>query len=96
MPKATKNSACGENSFSKADEMVPSNQEMFSSPEHEPDAKVSFYLFRPPLPVPIMFISYIEGSKIDWTVNDGLYHTFLKWYLNCKNSLECELAALPE
>ena len=31
-----------------------------------------------------------------WTVNDGLYHRFLKWRLKCKNILECELAALPE
>ena len=25
-----------------------------------------------------MFMSYIEGPKMDWTVNDGLYHSFLK------------------
>ena len=33
---------------------------------------------------------------MDWTVNDGLYHCFLKWRLKCKNILECELAALPK
>ena len=33
---------------------------------------------------------------MDWTVNDGLYHIFLKWRLKCKNILECELAALSE
>ena len=33
---------------------------------------------------------------MDWTVNDGLYHCFLKWRLKCENILECELAALPE
>ena len=33
---------------------------------------------------------------MDWTVNDGLYHTFLKWCLKWKNIFECELAALPE
>ena len=33
---------------------------------------------------------------MDWTVNDGLYHRFLKWCLKCENILECELAALPE
>ena len=37
---------------------------------------------------------YIEGPKMDWTVNDGLYHRFLKWHLECKNILECKLAAL--
>ena len=39
---------------------------------------------------------YIEGPKMDWTVNDGLYHRFLKWHLKCENILECELAMLPE
>ena len=38
----------------------------------------------------------IEGPKMDWTVNDGLYHTFLKWHLKCENVLECELAMLSE
>ena len=39
---------------------------------------------------------YIEGPRMDWTVNDGLYHRFLKWWLKCENILVCELAALPE
>ena len=43
-----------------------------------------------------MFMPYIEGSKMDWTVNDGRYHRFLKWHLKCENILECELAMLPE
>ena len=38
----------------------------------------------------------IEGPKMDWTVNDGFYHRFLKWHLKCKNILEYELAALSE
>ena len=46
--------------------------------------------------VPPMFMPYIEGLKMDWTVNDGLYHRFLKWKLNCENILDCELAMLPE
>ena len=33
---------------------------------------------------------------MDWTVNDGLYHRFLKWHLKCENILECELSMLPE
>ena len=41
-------------------------------------------------------MSYIEGPKMDWTVNDGLYHRFLKWHLKCETILECELAMLPE
>ena len=45
---------------------------------------------------PSMYMSYIEGPKVDWMVNDALYHRFLKWNLKCENILECDLAALPE
>ena len=43
-----------------------------------------------------MYMPYIEGLKMDWMVNDALYHRFLKWKLKCENILECELTALPE
>ena len=43
-----------------------------------------------------MYMPYIKGLKMDWTVNDTLYHRFLKWKLKCANILECELTALPE
>ena len=33
---------------------------------------------------------------MDWTVNESLYHHFLKWKFKCENILECELATLPE
>ena len=42
------------------------------------------------------FVPYIEGPKMDWTVNYGLYHRFRKWKLKCENILECELATLSE
>ena len=42
------------------------------------------------------FVPYIEGLKMDWTVNDGLYHRFQKWKLKCGNILKCELATLSE
>ena len=38
---------------------------------------------------------YIEGPKMDWTVNDSLHHRFVKWKLKCENILDCELAMLP-
>ena len=31
-----------------------------------------------------------------WTVNDSLYHKFLKLKLKCENILDCELAMSPE
>ena len=43
-----------------------------------------------------MFMPYIQGPKMDWTVNDSLYHRYLKWKLMCENILDCELAMLPE
>ena len=43
-----------------------------------------------------MSMPYIEGPKMDWTVNDGLYHRFLKWHLMCENILECKLTMLQE
>ena len=46
--------------------------------------------------VPAMLMPYIEGPKMDCTVNDGLYHRFLKWKLKCENILDCELAMIPE
>ena len=46
--------------------------------------------------VPSIFVPYIEGPKMDWTVNDGLYHRFWKWKLKCENIPDCELVMLPE
>ena len=43
-----------------------------------------------------MFMSYIEGPKMDWTVNNSLYLRFLKWRLRFENILDCKLALLPE
>ena len=43
-----------------------------------------------------MYMPYIENPKMDLTVNNALYHRFLKWKLKCENILECELTALPE
>ena len=43
-----------------------------------------------------MLMPYIEGLKMDWTVNDSLYHTFIKWKLKCEDILDCELGMLPE
>ena len=39
---------------------------------------------------------YIGGPTMDWTVNECLYHRFLKWHLKCENIIECELVILPK
>ena len=102
MPKATKKSACESNTLPPEDPDIPENQEESTSSDQEQDEEVSFHpsLAYPAHPVPqvipSMYMSYIEGPRMDWTVDDGLYHRFLKWRLKCENILECELAALPE
>ena len=46
--------------------------------------------------MPATFIPYIKGPQMDWTVNDGLYHRFLKWKLKCKNIVDCEPVVFPK
>ena len=78
---------------------IPSSHEESASSDHESENEISFHPSRPQAPNPTMynmFMPYIEGPKMDWTVNDSLYHCFLKWKLKCENILECEHAALPE
>ena len=96
MPRATKNPAhvtntsVYQNNTSVSQESSSSEQEMeVQSPSFQPStSQVQF--------VSCIFTSYIEGPKMDWTVNDGLYHRFLKWKLKCENILYCELAMLPK
>ena len=93
MPKATKSSAWGATSEPIHKEMTTSSQDEHSSSDQEPDPEITFHPSRQPQPVPSMFMPYIEGPKIYWTVNDGLSNRFLKWHLKCENILECELVA---
>ena len=106
MPKTTKSSPQGTRPVSQLEEDMSNTQEELSSSEHKEDPEVSFYPRQPPQPSTSqvrqpqpaagMYMPYMEGPHMDWTVNDGLYHRFLKWHLKCKNILECELVALPK
>ena len=60
-----------------------------SSSDQETDPEISFHPTSPTHPafhhnVPTMFMPYIEGPKMTWTMDDGLYHRFLKWHLNVR------------
>ena len=96
MPRATTNSAHVTNTSVYQENTCvsqassSSEQEMeVQSPSFQPSAsQVQFW--------PPMFMPYIEGPKMDWTMNDGLYHRFLKWKLKCENILYCELEMLLE
>ena len=70
-------------------------QEESSHSKQEQDQEVTFQPSQAKV-ISNMFIPYIESPKMDWSVNDGLYHRFLKWYLQCENILECELVFLSE
>ena len=43
-----------------------------------------------------VYMPYIEGPKMNWNVDVGLYNRFLKWKIKCENILDCELAMLSE
>ena len=91
-----KSSAWVEATVSTQDELSKNGQEGLSSSDQEHDPEVTLNSHRQPQLMSSMFMPYIEGPKMDWAVNNGLYHRFLKWPLKCENILECELAALPE
>ena len=43
-----------------------------------------------------MMVPYVEGPKMDWTVEDALHSRFRRWKIKCENILDCELAILQE
>ena len=70
-----------------------------TSLHEEPEQEVFIHQSHPHVHQPVypgMYMPYKEGPRMDWMVNDALYHRFLKWKLKCQNILECKLAALPE
>ena len=63
---------------------------MIQSPQFQPSTGQTQPVVQP------MYVPYIEGPRMDWIVNDRLYHRFLKWKIKCENILDCELAMLSE
>ena len=92
MTRTTENSAHVINSSVSSVYQESSSSEQTAMQDHpSPQPSTSQAQFVAPT-----FMPYIEGPKMDWTVNDGLYHRFLKWKLKCENILDYELAMLPE
>ena len=94
MPKATKKSS-REQSLPPSEDHESVDTAEASGSDQDQDPDVSFHPVVPPNSVPTMFMPYIEGPKMNWMVDDGLYHRFLKWHLKCETILDCELANLP-
>ena len=87
MPRLTKNSAYV-NSINVFRENFMILQESSSS-DTEMEVQ-SPQCFQPSTSQPQSFVQpmsmpYIEESKMDWTVNDSLYHRFVKWKLKCEH-----------
>ena len=97
MPRTTKNSAHVMNASVSQEENIVSQEsssfvqemEVQSPPGFQPSTSQAQF-------VQPMFVPYIEGPKMDWTVNDSLCHRFLKKKLECDNILDFELARLAE
>ena len=91
MPKTIKSSAQRSRSVSPSEKDMSKTQEELSNSEYEADPEVSFHPHQAPQPSTSqvrqppsaagMYMPYTEGPQMDWTVNDGLYHRFLKWHL---------------
>ena len=94
MPKLTKSAKVSTGTVEKIQDESSAHEESSSS-DQEKDPEVFLQPSQAQV-VPNMFMPYIEGPKMDWTVNDCLYYRFLKCHLKCENILECELAMLPE
>ena len=93
MPKSNKTSSHKIENNPSQDE---ANIHEESSSEQENDQEVIVNQAHAQQVIPSMFAPDIEGPKMDWTVNDGLYHRFLKWKFSCGNIQECELVMLVE
>ena len=102
MPNSTKKLVCECTPLPYEDPEVLDSQEGSISSDQEQDVEVSVHpsLAYPAHPVPQVILSmcmpYIEDPRMDWTVNDGLHHRFLKLRLKWKNIFENKLAVLAE
>ena len=95
MPKATKKSSWEQSPPPSEEHESVDTQAETSGSDQEQDPDISFHPAVPLPTTPTMFMPHIEGPKMNWTMDDGLYHRFLKWQLKCETILDCELANLP-
>ena len=77
MPKATKSAQDEQCTIEHVLPEETSDQEETSF-DQEQEIKQEVTL-SPPQAFPSMCMPYVEGPKMDWTVNDNLYNRFLKW-----------------
>ena len=54
-----------------------------TSYEQESDTEQEVFI-RPPQAHTSMYVPYIEGPKMNWTVDDSLYNRFIKWNIKLR------------
>ena len=89
MPKSSKNTQHEQHT---SETVLPKEE---TSYEQESHSEKEVFV-RPQQDLTSMYVPYIEGPKMNWTVDDSLYNRFIKWKIKCKNILDCELAMLSE
>ena len=97
MPKATRKSNRVDNTSdneyqadsSLSHESSSDDESVLQSPQFKPSASQAQAMQQ-------MYMPYIEGPKMDCTVNDSLHHKLQKRKIKCENILDCELAMLSE
>ena len=75
MPRTTKPAKASTSTNEKIQDESSTHKESSSS-DQEQDPEVFIQASKAQL-LPNMFMPYIEGPKMDCTVNDGVYHRFL-------------------
>ena len=43
-----------------------------------------------------MMVPYVDGSKMDWAIDDALHSRFIRRKIKCENIHDCKLAILQE
>ena len=94
MPKAMKKSV-REQSPPPSDDHNSTDSADTSDSDHNQDPDVSFHPVAPPNQVPAMYMPYIEGPKMNWTVNDWSLPQISEMAIEVQTILDCKLANLP-
>ena len=89
MPKANTNA---QHEQHRSETVLPEEETCFEQ-ESDVDQEVIIGSLQAPTS---MYVPYIEGPMMNWTVDDSLYNRFIMWKIKCENILDCELAMLSE
>ena len=89
MPKSSKNAKYEQ---CTSETVLPEEE---TSYEQQSDSEQEVFV-RPKQTPTSMYVPYIEGPKMNWTVDDSLYNRFIKWKIKRENILDCELAMPSE